>query len=361
MWSPGGAGPLSGLRVVELAAIGPVPHAGTLLSDLGADVVCVRRRDATKDIQADHTLRGRRIISADLKNPAELEQVKRLIARSDVLLEGFRPGVVERLGLGPTEMLGRHPALVYGRMTGWGQDGPLASTAGHDINYIALTGVLNAVGRQGARPIPPLNLVGDFGGGSMFLLFGVLAALYERQSSGQGQVIDAAMVDGVFALSHLIWNFRAQGRWSDERGTNLLDTGAPFYDTYETSDGLFMAVGALEPQFYREFIRLMGLAGGDLPEQYDRSRWDELRVVFTDTFRGKSRDEWSAVFDGSDACVTPVLSFEEATRHPHVVERGSVVNLGGADQHHPAPRFSRSVAPSPEPARFELSIDAVWS
>lgn len=351
---------MTGLRVIELAGIGPGPHAALLLADLGADVVRVQRHGQISE--HDQQLRSRTVVEADLKNPEDIEKVLGLIERADVLIEGFRPGVTERLGLGPDDALARNPRLVYGRMTGWGQDGPWAQTAGHDINYISVTGVLNAIGREGERPVPPLNMVGDFGGGSMFLVFGIMAALFERQSSGEGQVVDAAMVDGTAALSHMIWGWRGVGAWSDERGTNLLDTGAPFYDTYETSDGLYMAVGSLEPQFYAKLLTGLELDAADLPHQMDKSKWPQLRETFTETFKSKTRDQWAAIFDGTDACVTPVLTFAEAPAQAHLAARESLIDIGGVTQHRPAPRFSRSTTgvPTPPPAAA-TDIASVWN
>lgn len=358
-----GRGPLAGVRVVELAGIGPGPHAATLLADLGAEVVRVQRPGLLPVVGAPHdqTLRGRRVVEANLKDPTDVEKVLGLIERADVLIEGFRPGVTERIGLGPGTALERNPRLVYGRMTGWGQEGPLAKVAGHDINYISLTGVLYAMGRRDERPVPPLNLVGDFGGGSMFLVFGVLSALVERQTSGLGQVIDAAMVDGVLALSHGIWAYRGMDRWSDERGTNVLDSGAPWYDTYETADGRYMAVGAIEPQFYADLLRLLDLDAGSLPAQYDRSGWPALRRAFTETFLSKTRDEWSTIFADTDACTSPVLTFAEAEVNEHIAARSSLVELDGVVQHSPAPRFSRTetVLPTP-PARTATAIGSIW-
>jgi alpha-methylacyl-CoA racemase len=362
-------GPLSGLRVVELAGIGPGPHACLLLADLGADVVRVERvrstlpADLTADIDA--SLRGRTFVTADLKDPGELADVLALIDRADVLVEGFRPGVTERLGLGPEVCLTRNPRLVYGRMTGWGQAGPMASMAGHDLNYLSITGVLDNIGRAGERPVPPLNLVGDFGGGSMFLVLGVLAALWERQSSGRGQVVDAAMVDGVGALAHMVWSLHGNGRWPSGRGRNVLDGAAPFYDTYECSDGRFVAVGALEPQFYATLLVGLDLDPATLPGQWDRERWGELRQVLAATFAGRSRDEWAAHFDGTDACVTPVLSLDEAPDHPHLVARGDFVTLDGIVQPAPAPRFSRTPARTPGTAVADriAAVEAIrrWS
>jgi alpha-methylacyl-CoA racemase len=290
----------------------------------------------------DTVLRGRRSLTADLKDPTDLAAVLRLIDHADVLVEGFRPGVTERLGLGPADVRARNPGLVYARMTGWGQAGPLAERAGHDINYLSLTGALHAIGRPGARPVVPLNLVGDYGGGSMLLLVGVLAALWERQSTGMGQVVDAAMVDGTSLLLQAVWALRGLGVWSDERGGNLLDGGAPFYDTYTCADGRFVAVGALEPQFYAQLLVGLGLADANLPPQFDRDGWPTLRARFAATFATRTRDEWAAVFAGTDACVTPVLAFGEVTDHPHLAARGTVVTSDGLPQAAPAPRFSRT-------------------
>ncbi|PZH18835.1 carnitine dehydratase [Streptomyces sp. NTH33] len=338
-------GPLTGLRVVELASIGPGPHAAMILADLGADVVRVERPDRPFGLGAqgrNEQLRGRRTVAADLKSPADRATVLELVARADVLIEGYRPGVAERLGLGPEDCYEVNPRLVYGRMTGWGQDGPLASRAGHDINYLAIAGILNAVGRAGQRPVPPLNLIGDYGGGSMFFLTGILAALWERERSGAGQVIDAAMIDGASMLAHMLWSMYGGGAWNDRRGENFLDGGAPFYDTYECADGGYMAVGAVEPQFYQRLLEGVGLAGEDLPDQHDRSGWLTLRARLTEAFLAKPRQHWTDVFSSIDACVTPVLSFDEASQHEHVVARRVVTNLNGIVQPSPAPRFSRT-------------------
>lgn len=352
-------GPLTGLRVVEFAGIGPGPHAALLLADLGADVVRVQRGGQIS-VQ-DQQVRNRTVVEANLKDPADLEKVFGLLDRADVLIEGFRPGVTERLGLGPDVVLGRNPRLVYGRMTGWGQEGPWSSAAGHDINYISVTGVLHAIGRQGERPVPPLNMVGDFGGGSMFLIFGILAALFERQSSGKGQVVDAAMVDGTAALSHMIWGMRGAGAWSDERGVNMLDTGWPYYDTYETADGKYMAVGALEPQFFAELLRLLELDPATTPSQGARDRWPEMRELFTTTFKTKTRDEWAVIFDGTDACVSPILTFAEAPDHVHLKERETLVDIGGVTQHRPAPRFSRTPNGIPTaPPSTATDAETIW-
>jgi alpha-methylacyl-CoA racemase len=336
--------------VVELAGIGPGPHAAMVLADLGADVVRVERPSGGLDLGAsnDQLLRGRRSVAADLKSATGREIVLRLAARADVLVEGLRPGVTERLGVGPADCHARNPGLVYARMTGWGQDGPLARRAGHDINYISLTGALHATGPAEA-PVPPLNLVGDFGGGSMLLVVGILAALHERGTSGQGQVVDAAMVDGASLLSQMFWSLRGAGVWGDEREANLLDGGAPFYRTYRCADGGFMAVGALEPQFYALLLDGLGLADADLPAQGDRSGWPVLLARFTEVFASKPRDEWAAVFADSDACVTPVLSWAEAGDHPHLSARNTLIELGGVTQAAPAPRFSRTPATTPTP------------
>ncbi|MFC6885128.1 MULTISPECIES: CaiB/BaiF CoA transferase family protein [Actinomadura] len=344
-----GKGPLSGVRVIELAGIGPGPFAAMLLADLGADVIRVDRASAASGGGGfggtDFTNRGKRSIAIDLKSERGKDVVLRLVERSDVLLEGFRPGVTERLGLGPDDCLARNPRLVYGRMTGWGQEGALAQSAGHDVAYIAITGALHAIGRAGGPPQIPLNLLGDFAGGSMYLVVGVLSALLESKVSGKGQVVDAAIVDGAAHLSTFIHGFLAGGMWQDERGVNMLDSGAPWYDVYETADGRHMAVGAIEPQFYAELLRLLGLDGDDtLPGQHDRSRWPELRERFAAAFKARTRDEWAEVFLPSDACVAPVLSMREAAVHPYNTEREVFVERGGQHQPAPAPRFSRTPA-----------------
>jgi alpha-methylacyl-CoA racemase len=347
------AGPLTGLRVVELAGLGPAPHAAMVLGDLGADVVRVERPDDQGAGSNDQALRSRRRTVADLKSAEDRDAVLGLVERADVLLEGFRPGVAERLGLGPEPCLARNPALVYGRMTGWGQDGPLAAQAGHDINYLSVTGALHAIGRAGERPVPPLNLVGDFGGGSMLLVTGVLAALWERSRSGRGQVVDAAMVDGVGVLLHMAWSLRGLGAWSDERGANLLDGGAPFYDTYECADGRYVAVGAIEGRFYEHLLDGLGLSREDVPDRRDRATWPALRALFARAFAAKPRDEWARIFAGTDACVTPVLRFDEVAGHPHAAARGAIIDVDGVAQAAPAPRFSRTAAdtPAPPPAK----------
>jgi alpha-methylacyl-CoA racemase len=348
------AGPLQGLRVVELAGIGPGPHAAMILGDLGADVVRIER--PSLKVATDHPdsmLRNRRSVTANLKTDEGRELVLSLVAKADVLIEGYRPGVTERLGLGPGDCAAVNERLVYARMTGWGQTGPRSQRAGHDINYISLNGVLHAIGRVNERPVPPLNLTGDFGGGSMFLLVGILAALWERQTSGKGQVIDAAMIDGSSVLAQMMWSMRAVGSWSDERGTNMLDGGAPYYDTYECADGRYVAVGAIEPQFYAAMLQGLGLDAADLPGQNDRSRWPELRARLTEVFASADRDHWAKVFAGSDACVTPILAFGEVETEPHVTERDTFYRVSSAGseglQPSPAPRFSRSVPDTPRP------------
>ncbi|MEV0643128.1 CaiB/BaiF CoA-transferase family protein [Streptomyces sp. NPDC050619] len=355
-------GPLRGLRVIELAGIGPGPHAAMQLADLGAEVVRVERPGSPED--GDATLRGRRRVRIDLRAPGGADCVLDLAEHADVLIEGFRPGVTERLGLGPDACRRRNPRLIYARVTGWGQTGPLAPRAGHDINYIALTGALHAIGRAGERPVPPLNLVGDFGGGSMLLVVGVLAALHERSHSGAGQVVDAAMVDGAGLLSQMIWSMRGQGRWSDERGTNVLDGGAPFYDTYVCADGRHVAVGAIEPQFYAQLLTGLGLRPENLPAQRDHSGWPELRETFAAVFATRTRDEWAALFAGTDACVSPVLTFDEAATHPHAARREAFVELDGVVQPASAPRFSRSRPAPPSAPVVEPDARAVvaeWS
>lgn len=340
-------GALRGLRVVELAGIGPAPFAAMLLADAGADVVRVDRvahvRGGGGLLPAERDLlaRGRRSVGVDLKHPEGVEVVTRLASSADVLLEGFRPGVAERLGLGPEALRARAPRLVYGRMTGWGQEGPWADRVGHDIDYLALAGGLFPIGPAGSPPVPPLNLVADFGGGGAFLAFGVLAAVFERSRSGEGQVVDAAMVDGVAALTAMFHGMAAMGAWTDERGANLLDGGAPFYRCYATSDGGFMAVGALEPQFYAALLEVLSLGASDWP-QHDRARWPAQHAALEELFASRTRDQWAAAFEGSDACVAPVLTLSEAPAHPHLAARGTFVEHGGLLQPAPAPRFSRT-------------------
>jgi len=340
-------GPLTGIKVLEFEAIGPGPFCGMMLSDMGADVLLVERpQDPGLGVPrarwTDVMSRGRRSITLDLKSPQGVEAALQLAEKADALIEGFRPGVMERIGLGPDVLLARNPRLVYGRMTGWGQDGPLAPRAGHDINYIALTGVLHAIGRAGQAPVPPLNLVGDFGGGGMLLAFGIACGLVEAKHSGKGQVVDAAMVDGASTLAAMFSGMMAAKRWSEVRGENILDTGSPWYDTYETKEGKFVAIGSIEPKFYADLLQRLGLAGESLPEQNDRAGWPVLREKFAAAFRSKTRDEWVAAFEGSDACFAPVLTFSEARADPHNVARGTFVEIGGISQPGPAPRFSRT-------------------
>jgi alpha-methylacyl-CoA racemase len=343
------AGPLAGIRIVEMAGLGPAPLAGQLLADLGADVICVDRAAGKAD-PTDINRRNKRSIALDLKQAEGIEACKRLIARADVVIEGFRPGVMERLGLGPAEMCAANPRLVYARMTGWGQAGPWASMAGHDINYISLSGSLNSIGPRGGPPVPPLNFVGDYGGGTMFLIFGILAALVERQRSDRGQVVDAAMVDGVAAMMSVFYMFHARRDWSEQRQANLLDGGAPFYRCYETADGKAMAVGPIEPQFYAEFRAKLGLAEEPPQEQNDRRKWSEQTDDFARAFKQKTRDEWAQIFEGSDACVSPVLTIAESEQHPHLKDRGTVFRgEGDVLQAAPAPRFARTPAPPVRP------------
>jgi alpha-methylacyl-CoA racemase len=340
-------GPLTGFRIVELAGIGPGPFCAMLLADLGAEVLRVERTaDAglgiAKPVEFDFYNRSRRCIAVDLKKPEGVQTVLRLVEKADALMEGFRPGVMERLGLGPDVCLARNPKLVYGRMTGWGQTGPLAQAAGHDWNYIAITGALHAIGRAGEAPVPPLNLVGDFGGGSLYLAVGILAGLLEAQKSGKGQVVDAAITDGAASLMTLFYGLHAAGLWRDERGTNLLDTGAHYGEIYETKDGKHVSVLTIEPKFYAELCRRIGVDPETLPAQNDSSQWPALKERFAAIFRTKTRDEWCAILEGTDACFAPVLSLSEAPSHPHNVARGTFVEVGGVVQPAPAPRFSRT-------------------
>ncbi|HET7357897.1 MAG TPA: CaiB/BaiF CoA-transferase family protein [Nocardioidaceae bacterium] len=341
-----GTGPLRGVRVVEIAGIGPGPHGATILADLGADVVRLERPGGTMVAgtgAVDLLTRGRPSVALDLKAPGATEVVLDLVGSADVLIEGMRPGTAERLGIGPEQCLARNPALVYARMTGWGQDGPLASAAGHDLNYIALAGALHGMGQSAERPHFPANLVGDFGGGSTYLVIGILAALLEAQKSGLGQVVDAAIVDGTAHLSTMYAGMLAGGAAQERRASSLVDGGAPFYDVYETADGKHMSVGALEPQFYVALVDGLGLADS-LPDRYDLASWPELRAAFTARFKEKTQAEWTEVFEGTDACCAPVLPLTEAARHPHLAARGTYVERGGVLQPAPAPRFSRTEA-----------------
>jgi alpha-methylacyl-CoA racemase len=340
-------GPLKGIKVVELAGIGPGPMCAMLLADLGADVIRVDRLEATdlgleRDRQFNLLNRGRPSVSIDLKKPEGIEAVLRVIDQADALIEGFRPGVMEKLGLGPDVCLGRNPKLVYGRMTGWGQDGPLAHAAGHDINYIALTGALHAIGDKGGPPVPPLNLVGDFGGGAMYLAFGICAGLVEALRSGQGQVVDAAMTDGASSLMTAIYGLFASGDVTNDRGSNVLDSGAHYYGVYECADGRYVSVGSLEGKFYAELLEKTDLVDADLPDRQERQNWDGYKERLAAIFKTKTRDEWSQIMEGSDVCFAPVLDMDEAPRHPHNVARGTFVDYDGVMQPAPAPRFSRT-------------------
>jgi alpha-methylacyl-CoA racemase len=340
-------GVLSGYRIIELAGIGPAPMCAMLLSDMGADVVRIDRlADAGLGVQVQtkYSLlnRGRRSVALDLKRPEATDTVLRMVEKADALIEGFRPGVMERLGLGPDVCLGRNPKLVYGRMTGWGQEGPLAQAAGHDINYIALAGALHSIGRRGESPVPPLNLVGDFGGGALYLALGVVAGILEAHKSGKGQVVDVAMVDGVASLMSAIYGMHGAGIWTNERGTNVLDTGAHYYDVYETSDGKYVSIGSIETKFYEELLERSGLKNEELPRQNDRPSWPRMKERLKALFLTKTRDEWCKIMEGSDVCFAPVLSMDEAPQHPHNQLRGTFVVRDGVAQPAPAPRFSRT-------------------
>ena len=354
-------GALSGLRVLEIAGIGPGPFAGMMLADHGAEVIRIERPGAPPGLAApqfDILCRNRRAVAIDLKRPEGVAVMRDLARTADGLIEGFRPGVMERLGLGPDVLLADNPKLVFGRMTGWGQTGPLARAAGHDIDYIAVAGALHAYGRAGEKPTPPINMVGDFGGGGMLLAFGMVSAMLHAQRSGQGQVVDCAMVDGAALLMSMIWSFRAMGFWRDERGVNLLDTGAHFYDTYETSDGKYLAVGAIEPQFYAKLRQLAGLeADAELDAQMDFAAWPQLKQKLEAVFKTRTRDEWTAIFDGTDACVSPVLSMAEAPLYPHNQERGTFVQADGVQQPAPAPRLSATPATAPRMAGGDNGAD----
>jgi alpha-methylacyl-CoA racemase len=359
------AGPLRGIKVIEVAGIGPGPFCAMVLADLGADVLRIDRSAAVRperDERArfDVLARGRKSLGLDLKHPDGAAALLRMVERADVLTEGFRPGVMERLGLGPEVCLAKNPRLVYGRMTGWGQEGPMAQAAGHDINYIALAGCLAHLGRQGEAPLPPLNLVGDFGGGGMLLALGIVAALVERATSGEGQVVDAAMVDGAALLMAFIHGFYSLGGWG-ERGTNLLDTGAHFYEAYETKDGKYVSIGSIEPQFYAQLVKLAGLEGEKLPAQMDRTQWPAMKQRLAAIFRMKTRDEWCRIMEGTDVCFAPVLTIAEAYQHPHNLARGTFVEVGGVTQPGPAPRFSRtrSEIARPPPAAGEHTDEAL--
>jgi alpha-methylacyl-CoA racemase len=336
-------GPLAGVKVVEFAGIGPGPFCAMLLSDMGAEVIRIDRKGARGGSKFDITSRGRRSLAFDLKKPEAVEAVLKLIGKADMLLEGFRPGVMERLGLGPDAALARNPKLVYGRMTGWGQTGTMANAAGHDINYIALTGALHAIGRKDEKPVPPLNLVGDFGGGALYLAFGMACALFEAQKSGKGQVVDAAMTDGAASLMSMFYGMKASGFWEDRKGANLLDGAAHFYDTYETADGKWVAIGSIEPQFYALLLEKTGIADPEFQAQMDKSKWPSLKAKIANVIRTKTRDQWDALMLNTDVCYAPVLSLDEAPRHPHNVSRQTFVEIDGVVQPNVAPRFSRTV------------------
>jgi alpha-methylacyl-CoA racemase len=361
------AGPLEGYKVVEMVGLGPAPFCAMMLADMGAEVIRIDRRGAggkDDDARFDVMARGRRSLGIDLKQPGGAETVLGLIAQADVLIEGFRPGVMERLGLGPDVCLARNPKLVYGRMTGWGQHGPLAKAAGHDINYIALSGALHAIGRPGEPPVVPLNYIGDFGGGAMFLAFGVLCALLETRTSGRGQVVDAAMTDGAALLSAMMYGMKAAGDLSNQRGENLLDGGAHFYDTYACADGKYVAIGSIEPQFYALLIKLCGIDDPAFQAQRDPHAWPLLKYRLADVFKTKNRAEWCALMEGTDVCFAPVLDWDEAPQHPHNQARETFIDIGGVIQPAPAPRFSHSKAAAPtapaQPGEHSAAILADW-
>lgn len=355
-------GPLSGVKIIEVGGIGPGPFCGMMLSDMGADIIRVERKGglSLSDPKYDLLTRNRKSISINLRNPQGAETLLKMIEQVDALQEGFRPGVMEKLGIGPDNCLKRNPRLVYGRMTGWGQEGPLARAAGHDINYIALSGALHSIGRKDQCPVPPLNLVGDFGGGGMLLAFGMVCALLETQKSGQGQVVDAAMTDGSATLMTMIYGLKAAGLWTDKPGTNLLDTGAHFYDTYETADKKFIAIGAIEPQFYELLLKLAEIDDTDFQNQLDFAQWPQLKEKLTILFKTKTRDAWCKIMEGSDVCFAPVLSMSEAPEHPHNKQRNTFIKNNGLLQPAPSPRFSRTAPeiknPPPTPGQDTESV-----
>jgi alpha-methylacyl-CoA racemase len=366
-------GPLSGIKVVEIASIGPGPYCAMMLADMGADVIRVDRKNqagrpgTTVGANPRHEVlnRGRRSVAVDLKNPEAIETVLKMCEGADVILEGFRPGVMERLGLGPDVVQARNDKIIYGRMTGWGQDGPYANVAGHDINYIALSGVLHALGREGDKPLPPMNLVGDFGGGGMLLAFGIVSALFEAQRSGKGQVVDAAMVDGAALLMAPIYGLEKMGRWDgDNRGVNLLDTGAHFYEVYETSDGKYISLGSIEPQFYALLLEKSGVDAEEFADQQDKGKWRDYKAKLEVLFKTKTRDEWCDIMEYTDICFAPVLSMSEAHEHPHNAERGTFIEIDGVRQPGPAPRFSRTrpevARPSPIPGEHNDEALQEW-
>ena len=357
-------GPLKGVKIVEIAGIGPGPFCAMMLADMGADIIRIDRKSSGMSMgRLDMLNRGRRSVAVNLKDPEGVELVLKLIEKADALLEGFRPGVMEKLGLGPDVCLERNPKLVYGRMTGWGQEGPMAKAAGHDINYIALTGALHAIGNRGQKPVAPLNLVGDFGGGGMLLAYGIVCGLLEAKNSGKGQVVDAAMVDGASILMTMMYGFKAAGMWQDERGVNLLDTGAHFYDTYETKDGKWICIGSIEPQFYALLIQHAALPP-EFNNQMDQSKWPELKEKIAEIFKTKTRDEWCEIMEGTDVCFSPVLSMEEAPNHPHIKARNTFVEIDGRINPAPAPRFSRTEpeiqGPPPMPGEHNEAALSDW-
>jgi alpha-methylacyl-CoA racemase len=344
-------GPLEGVKVIEVGGIGPGPFCGMMLSDMGAEIVRVERKGQfmLADPKFDVLTRNRRSIEIDLRKEEGVAAVLKMVEQADALQEGFRPGVMEKLGLGPDVCLKTNPRLVYGRMTGWGQEGPLAKVAGHDINYISLSGALHAIGRKGETPVPPLNLVGDFGGGGMMLAFGIVCALFETQKSGKGQVVDAAMIDGSAALMAIIYGLKAAGLWTDDRGTNLLDGAAHFYDTYETADGKYVSIGSIEPQFYALLLKHTGIDDPDYQNQHDQTKWPEFKERLTEIFKTKTRDEWCEIMEGTDTCFAPVLSLDEAKDHPQNRTRNTFIEVEGVLQPAPAPRFSRTTPATPNP------------
>lgn len=359
-------GPLKGTKIIELGGIGPSPFCGQMLSDMGAEIIRVDRKgyQGLYAYQFDVMNRNRKSVCLDLKNPEGIETVLKLVEKADVLQEGFRPGVMESLGLGPDICLKRNPKLVYGRMTGWGQEGPLSQAAGHDINYISLSGVLHAIGPKDRKPVPPLNIVGDFGGGGMMLAFGIVCALLETKQSGKGQVIDAAMTDGSAALMSLFYGLQAAGLWSDKRGENLLDGGAHFYDTYETSDGKWISIGAIEPQFYTLLLELAEIDDPEFEQQMDVLKWPDNQNKLEALFKTKTRDQWCEIMEGTDICFAPVLSLEEAIHHPHNVSRNTFIEINGLPQPAPAPRFSRTIpeiqSPPPAPGEHTETVLLDW-
>jgi alpha-methylacyl-CoA racemase len=352
-------GPLKGIKVIEMSAIGPVPLAGMLLADMGADVVVIDKANDPWKMPGDVLRRGKRSIELDMKSEQGLELCKQLITQADIVLEGFRPGVMERLGIGPDQFTSNNPKLIYGRMTGWGQTGPLSQAAGHDINYISLTGALNAMGRASENPVPPLNLVGDYGGGTMFLIMGVLAALHEMKTSGKGQVVDAAITEGTSNLMSMFYTMSSIGRWSTERGVNLLDSAAHFYDTYKTSDDKYVSVGAIEPHFYKIMREKMGLDDEDFANQLDPRKWPELKRKLAAIVAQKTRDEWCDLMEGSDACFAPVLDYAEAADHPHMKARNAYVDVDGITQPAPSPRFSRTASEVRESGDISHELETI--